>query len=62
MAMTEVHPIVGVPLNEARFLETPGWCDWYDTDLSQDILHYQNTSYQGHLDRLRAEVEGMMEE
>ncbi len=54
--------LMGVPLDEARFLESPGWCDWYDTDLSQEILHYQNTSYQSHLDRLRAEVERMMEE
>jgi nucleoside-diphosphate-sugar epimerase len=54
--------LMGVPLDEARFLETPGWCDWYDTALSQDILHYQKTSYQKHLDCLRAEVEKMMED
>ncbi len=54
--------LLGVPLEEARFMEKPGWCDWYDTDLSQDILHYQNTSYQEHLNRLRVEVDRMMEE
>jgi nucleoside-diphosphate-sugar epimerase len=58
----DYYDLLGVPLDEARFLETPGWCDWYDTDLSQDILHYQNTPYPSHLDRLRAEVERMMEE
>lgn len=54
--------LLGVPLEEAKFLERPGWCDWYDTDASQSILHYQNTSYQDHLDRLRKEVERMMED
>jgi len=54
--------LLGVPMDEARFMEQPGWCDWYDTDASQDILHYQNTPYQIHLDRLRREVERMMEE
>ena len=54
--------LLGVSLDEARFLKSPGWCDWYDTDLSQDILHYQNTSYPEHLDRLKKEVERMMEE
>ena len=54
--------LMGVPMDEARFLESPGWCDWYDTDLSQEILHYQSTSYQEHLARLQKEVERMMEE
>ena len=54
--------LLGVSMDEARFMEQPGWCDWYDTDASQDILHYQNTPYQNHLDRLRREVERMMEE
>lgn len=54
--------LMGVSLDEARFMETPGWCDWYDTDLSQEILNYQNTSYQEHLNRLRAEVERRVEE
>jgi hypothetical protein len=54
--------LLGVSQDEACFLESPGWCDWYDTDLSQDILRYQNTSYPEHLKRLRAEVERMMEE
>lgn len=54
--------LLGVPMDEAHFMEYPGWCDWYDTKDSQSILHYQNTSYQNHLDRLRREVERMMEE
>jgi hypothetical protein len=53
---------MGVPMDEADFLEHPGWCDWYDTDASQEILHYRNTSYPDHLDRLRREVERMTEE
>jgi nucleoside-diphosphate-sugar epimerase len=54
--------LLGVPMDEAHFMEYPGWCDWYDTDASQEILHYQDTSYQNHLDSLRREVERMMEE
>ena len=51
--------LLGVPIEEARFLERPGWCDWYDTGESQKVLGYQNTTYQAYLDQLRAEVEKM---
>jgi len=54
--------LLGVPADEARFQERPGWCDWYDTKESQRVLHYQNTPYQTHLDRLHSEVEKMMRE
>jgi nucleoside-diphosphate-sugar epimerase len=54
--------LLGVSLDEARFLESPGWFDWYDTEGSQDVLRYQNTPYPGYLDQLRQEVDRMMEE
>ena len=52
--------LLGVPIEEARFMESPGWCDWYDTRASQDILQYQNTTYQAYLDQIRSQIEEMM--
>ncbi len=58
----DYYDLLGVPLEEACFQETPGWCDWYDTDDSQAILHYQNTTYPRHLARLKLEIDRMMED
>jgi len=57
----DYYDLLGVPIEEARFQERPGWCDWYDTKESQRILRYENTSYQAYLDQLRAEIEKMMQ-
>jgi len=57
----DYYGLLGVPIEEARFQERPGWCDWYDTNESQRILNYENTSYQAYLDQLRAEIEKMMQ-
>jgi nucleoside-diphosphate-sugar epimerase len=57
----DYYDILGVPIEEARFQEDPGWFDWYDTDESQRILGYQNTSYETYLSQLRAEIERLME-
>jgi len=54
--------LLGVPIEEAHFQEQPGWCDWYDTEESQHILSYQNTSYQTYLDQVQAEIDKMMQE
>ena len=53
--------LLGVPIEEAQFQKTPGWCDWYDTGLSQETLSYQNTDYASYLDQIRIEVEMLME-
>ena len=58
----DYYDLLGVPLEEACFQETPGWCDWYDTNASQKILRYQNTTYPDHLARLKKEIDRMMEE
>ena len=58
----DYYDLLGVPIEEARFQEHPGWCDWYDTKESQHILRYQNTPYQLYLDQLHSEVEKMMQE
>ena len=53
--------ILDVPIEEARFMQEPGWCDWYDTGVSQSLLKYQNTSYQAYLDQLHIEAKKMFQ-
>ncbi len=55
------YDLLGVPLEEACFLEHPGWCDWYDTKASQRLFSYQNISYQAYLNQLRTEIVKMMQ-
>ena len=57
----DYYDLLGVPIEEARFQERPGWCDWYDTKESQRILRYQSTSYQVYLGQIRDEIEKMMQ-
>jgi len=54
--------LLGVPIEEARFQEQPGWCDWYDTGEGERLLGYQNTPYASYLAQLQAEVDRMMQE
>jgi len=54
--------LLGVPIEEAHFQERPGWCDWYETEESQRILSYQNTTYQAYLDQVQSEIDKMMQE
>jgi len=60
--VADVFNVMGVPIEEARFRDSPGWCDWYDTAESQRILRYQNNRYQDFLGQLQAEVKKMMGE
>jgi len=53
--------LLDAPIEEANFMDSPGWCDWYDTEESQRILGYQKTSYQAYLNQLKAEIEKMMQ-
>jgi len=57
----DYYDLLGVPIEEAHFQERPGWCDWYDTEESQHVLCYQNTSYQAYLGQLHDEIEKMMQ-
>ena len=36
--------IMEVPFEEMNFLDHPGWFNWYDTQESQRLLGYQNTT------------------
>lgn len=53
--------LLDAPIEEAHFMDSPGWCDWYDTEESQCILGYQKTPYQAYLNQLKAEIEKMMQ-
>jgi nucleoside-diphosphate-sugar epimerase len=56
--------LLGVPVEMAAFRgdDEPGWVDWYDSAEAQQLLAYQEHSYEMYLDALRAEVAKMLEE
>jgi nucleoside-diphosphate-sugar epimerase len=62
--VADLYEILGVPLDMAVFRspDEPGWVDWYDSEASQRLLHYQAHSYQTYLDALRTEVAKLLEE
>ena len=49
--------VMGIPLEEARYSDRPGWFDWYDTDASQAVLKYQRTSFDRFLELLERAIE-----
>ena len=51
---------MGLPPDEGRFSERPGTFDWYDTDASQAILGYQQTSFARFLVLLGEAIEEAM--
>lgn len=51
------YDIYELTLDEATFLEHPGWIDWYDTGDSQHLLNYQQTTWPGFLEQLAQAVE-----
>jgi nucleoside-diphosphate-sugar epimerase len=55
-----LYDLMGVPHEEAKFRDTPGWVDWYDTEESQRLLRYQNTPYETFLGQIKAEVDRLM--
>ncbi len=62
--VADLYGIIGVPLDLAVFRgqDEPGWVDWYDTGLSQQLLGYQDHSYSAYLDTLRLEVARLLED
>tara|TARA_B100000700_G_scaffold136168_1_gene152124 strand:+ start:1352 stop:2224 length:873 start_codon:yes stop_codon:yes gene_type:complete len=53
---------MGAPIEMAQYRESTGWNDWFDTKESQQILKYQNRSYEFYSDQMKAIVEEMMGE
>ncbi len=62
--VADLYDIIGVPVEMAAFRsqDEPGWVDWYDTELSQQLLGYQDHSYSAYLDTLRSEVARLLED
>ncbi len=62
--VADLYDIIGVPLDMAAFRsqDEAGWVDWYDTELSQQLLGYQDHSYSTYLDTLRSEVARLLED
>jgi nucleoside-diphosphate-sugar epimerase len=45
-----------------KFLDRPGWLDWYDTAESEAVLKYQNTSFDDFHKTLRSAMEAALGE
>lgn len=58
----DFYGFMGAPAEEAVYRDAAGWVDWYDTEESQQILKYQNRSYQRYSDEMRAIIEALMAE
>lgn len=48
--------IMEIPFEEMRFLDRPGWLNWYDTSESQRLLGYQKTPLDAFFQQLEAAV------
>jgi len=51
------NAVWGLPPGEGRYLEHPGYFDWYDTAESQAALEYQQTPFPRFLELLEAAIE-----
>ena len=60
----DLYDLLGVPIELAAFRgqDEPGWVDWYDTELSEQLLHYQQHPYATYLETIRQQVEQLMAE
>ena len=52
--------LLDVPVEKTHYHETPGWCDWYDTNESQAVLAYQQTSWPQFLELLDKAIQEML--
>jgi UDP-glucose 4-epimerase len=48
--------LMDIPIEDAKYRDTPGWCDWYDTAESQAVLGYQQTSFPQFLQSLEQAI------
>jgi nucleoside-diphosphate-sugar epimerase len=55
-----IYDVMGVPAEEAVYLDGPGSFDWYDTSESQNILGYQETSFSRFIHLLEQDVAALM--
>ncbi len=52
--------LMGVLPEEARYMDQPGWFDWYQTSDSQAALDFQQTSFQDFLIMVKKAVEELL--
>ena len=57
-----IFDIMGVPAEEALYLDKAGSFDWYDTSESQSILEYQKTPFPRFIQLLEQDVAALMSE
>lgn len=53
----QFYPVMDIPVEEARYMNAPGWFDWYDTAEAQTILGFQETSFPEFLALLKKAVD-----
>jgi len=58
--VAQFNAVMGLPLGEGPFSERPGAFDWYDTDESQAILGYQETSFGRFVELLEEAIQDAM--
>lgn len=49
--------ILDIPVEDAEYPEQPVYSDWYDSAESEAVLHYQCTSFECYLSKLRKAVD-----
>jgi nucleoside-diphosphate-sugar epimerase len=49
--------IMEIPFDEMNFLDNPGWFNWYDTEESERLLKYQNTTLEDFYKELEQAVQ-----
>ena len=55
-----IFDVMGVPAEEAVYMDSPGSFDWYDTSESQSILEYQETPFTRFIQLLEQAVAAFM--
>lgn len=55
-----IYDLMGVPHEEANYLDHPAYFDWYYTADSQAALNYQNTTHQSFLSILEQAVRNLL--
>ncbi len=50
------NELMGLDPEDARYLDTPGYYDWYDTRESQTLLGYQETPFAEFLELMQKAI------